>query len=493
MSGAIRTLRTQKWWSSKMPPLLGVAGLAILRSQISAPDAYARIVAALFGSGIAAAGFAYVINDIFDIENDRVAGKENRMAALAPATRWVLAAGLLAACFLPTLWVDYGGLALILLGVECAGLAAYSVPPIRLKERRALGAAGDAAIAHLLPTLFLVATFTHPTAGISRGDAPWIVALAIWSAATGMKNILWHQIVDREADSASGLATLATTVDVDTVRAWIYKRCYPVEAGAFLAVVVTSLGVAPGLAVALAVALARDGLRVVLGWRYVFDASCEAARGPHLPLIDNRFYETWFPLVVAIHAAMLHTAYWGLPAILLLAFGPNFHRELSESWTAVLASIALIPASWRGWRLEVHGDAAATMARRPRRGWRVEIRVPSDAVWHVKVSWSPQRLRRGHLYAVRMSLRADEERTLTLCATRGRAPWDALGLSRELRVGGRQCDIAQQFVALDDDSRAGIHVLLGGQRPSVEMRDFSLQSLGPIGAAGRDPAHGDTQ
>ena len=74
-----RITRSDNWWYSKIPPLLLVAYVALLSATPGLSIALAAIVGVLF-SLCCVAVFGHVINDIFDVDEDRRVGKPNAMA-----------------------------------------------------------------------------------------------------------------------------------------------------------------------------------------------------------------------------------------------------------------------------------------------------------------------------------------------------------------------------------------------------------------------------
>src|SRR5687767_6128697 len=129
-----RWARPGNWWFSKIPPLLAVAYLAVLNQDIEFGRAALLLGCLVFSfSGVAA--FGHAINDAFDIEQDRQAGKQNAMAALSWSGRSVVILAFLCAAFLPAIVAEYSATAILLLILNCLCPTIYSVPGVRLKER----------------------------------------------------------------------------------------------------------------------------------------------------------------------------------------------------------------------------------------------------------------------------------------------------------------------------------------------------------------------
>src|SRR5580704_15198358 len=86
IGGFFAFARPENWFVSKIPPLLAVAYLEILRLGIAPHDAVQLLACALF-SICSVAIYGHVVNDLFDLDADRLAGKANRLASMQPIGR----------------------------------------------------------------------------------------------------------------------------------------------------------------------------------------------------------------------------------------------------------------------------------------------------------------------------------------------------------------------------------------------------------------------
>src|SRR5262249_23528237 len=127
-------VRLDNWWCAKIPPLLAVAYVQILLGGLDLGRAVLLLGCFLFSVACVAA-YGHVINDIFDLEADRLAGKPNAMARLRRGRPAALAAAFLVAGFLPGIFAGYSIAAACLLFLNYLWPTVYSVPGIRLKER----------------------------------------------------------------------------------------------------------------------------------------------------------------------------------------------------------------------------------------------------------------------------------------------------------------------------------------------------------------------
>ncbi|MEK6406581.1 MAG: UbiA family prenyltransferase [Acidobacteriota bacterium] len=204
-------------WSTSKLPFLGAAALLL-----APPESTAIQVLAIVATVLCWAAFGYCINDVADRGCDLRAGKFNRAANVSPAC-WALFLVLTAASSLSLslFWAaDWAAPALVLGGLLLA--SAYSLPPLRLKERGAMGLAAGAASQWVLPVLAI-------SAAQSRGwSRPAAYCIALLGLAIGIRWMAIHQLQDTMADRRAGVTTYASHGG----------QVWPVLLGAFSAEVV---------------------------------------------------------------------------------------------------------------------------------------------------------------------------------------------------------------------------------------------------------------
>lgn len=200
-------------WSTSKLPYLGASTLLL-----ASPEASAVRVLGILGTVLFWAAFGYGINEVADRDCDLRAGKPNRAVVLSPLS-WVLFLTLTssAAIGLSLLWAADAA-APVFVGVGLLFAVAYSVPPLRLKERGVLGLVAGAASQWVLPVLAIAAA--HPR-GWHRPEA-W--GMALLGLAIGTRWMAIHQVQDAAADRRAGVHTYVSRGG----RAW------PVLLGAFL-------------------------------------------------------------------------------------------------------------------------------------------------------------------------------------------------------------------------------------------------------------------
>jgi hypothetical protein len=322
---ALRAVRPGNWWFSKIPPLLAVVSLDILRER--ADPVHAQLLLGCFlWSIIAIAAYGHVINDAFDVESDASAGKPNQMAGVSLLRRAGLCVALLLAGFAPALIVDLSYPTLLLLGLNYLWPTIYSVPPLRLKERGVAGLACDMLGSHVTPTLVALSMFGITS---SRG-ADWFVGvLVLWSAVLGVKGILHHQVQDRSNDMRSGTVTYVTRASGEGLSRFLTVFNLGVELPVSAALAYITRDWAPCVAVALVAYCALETAKYRFGFQFALTSEAWTIRRS-VPFINESFYVLWVPLAAALQLAASGIRWIWLPVLLVLGFYPNVSTQLTE-------------------------------------------------------------------------------------------------------------------------------------------------------------------
>ncbi len=235
ITGAARVIRYNDWWRTKVPFLFGIY-LWHLGMVYTSPEQPFTHLVAIFMWIIGAAGFGYFVNDWFDIEQDRAAGKANMAEQLGFGKRMALVTGLLVLALAPWFYLPHDTLTLALVGLHLLFFIAYSVPPVRTKERYYWGGINDALYSFALPVLIV----SRAAAGMS-GSLPlaenlqWL--LLGFGFATGMRNITQHHILDRKEDLISATKNVVNRYGLRANVNLIRYLWLPLELSFFLAYV----------------------------------------------------------------------------------------------------------------------------------------------------------------------------------------------------------------------------------------------------------------
>jgi 4-hydroxybenzoate polyprenyltransferase len=198
--------RADSWWEHKLSPILATIYATAALSRIPFPSLW-PVVALALPALIVCASYVSVLNDLTDAKDDQASGKPGRW----PGGARIYPALLLASCMAV-------GVAFLIVWrkdtllfytylLSWLAFTLYSAPPFRLKIRGFWGVLADTSGAHLFPTLFVVVLVYHWTR--TEATAQWMILIALWSFAAGVRGILWHQLEDAVNDRTIGLHTFA--------------------------------------------------------------------------------------------------------------------------------------------------------------------------------------------------------------------------------------------------------------------------------------------
>jgi 4-hydroxybenzoate polyprenyltransferase len=316
-----RVVRAQDWWFYKIPPLLA-AGYATALVFPSAPGhAMAALAAAIFAICMVAT-FGYVVNDLFDLEQDARSGRRNTMVRMRRGARAALCVIPVALAFGALRFVAASPAVFALLSVNLLLPALYSIPPIRLKERGLLGVLADAGAAHAVPTALMVVALTpHEQVSTSRWWA-FLAATCGWALCSGLRGIIVHQVRDQVADAAAGIETFGGRLGPVRARAQTFAVIVPLEGVALLAFLWCVVPFAPVVGLVTLAYGAFEIVKMRAGWHLpLFEPA--AAGEPYIPLLNNEFYELWLPLGLALQLGLGRLVFLWLFAFQIAAFYPN--------------------------------------------------------------------------------------------------------------------------------------------------------------------------
>jgi 4-hydroxybenzoate polyprenyltransferase len=301
--------RWRDWSTSKLPYLAATAFL------LAGRDATALETVAMVATIIGAASFGYCVNDVADRSSDARAGKPNR-AAQVPTAKWAAlmllsAAGSIALSFI---WAaDVAGPILVITSLISA--AAYSLPPVRLKERGIAGILAGAASQWVLPALAMA---SQQPGGWMRPRA-W--AVAVLGLAIGMRWMAVHQMQDAIYDRRADVATFASQGgQVD--RVLLATFCCEL-----LLLPITLTTYAAGVALALLV------LHEIVVQRLRPPLSVRLSGYDDAPL--SEYYFLLLPVALAVERSLRAPAYLLLAGALFL-IGSCYIGKMIAEWRDVL-------------------------------------------------------------------------------------------------------------------------------------------------------------
>lgn len=200
-----KATRAGDWRFSFVPFIIGCVYLWVLGFEIEFSGG--ALIFLLFSLcttfGFAALG--YYINEFFDRDSDRRAGKPNRLDLLSPVLRLLLLLVILCLTFLPWLHLPVGPYTPALIGLEVGLFLLYSLPFPRLKEKPFLSGIVDASYAYVVPLLLSV--YTYSLYAIVQPNL-FLLLFLVSVFFIGVRNITIHHINDVFSDLRSGNPTL---------------------------------------------------------------------------------------------------------------------------------------------------------------------------------------------------------------------------------------------------------------------------------------------
>lgn len=342
----LRPYRAGHWWRFKIPPSLCAAMGFWLLLDFS-PGGGMALAAVAVACLSCAAAFGHAVNEWADRAQDALAGRPNTMAPLGPVARFLSPAVPLAGAFVLALAASAGPLAVALLALEFVLAAAYSLPPVRAKERGAWGVAVEGASTLAVPGLFIAALFFRHAPAAPLAALAFAGTWTVLGLALGIKGILWHQDLDRGADRTAGVRTYGASRTHEEIRRILIRRVYPVEMAALAMVVVILTPAAPLVALFYLLHGLMEAGKVAIDWRVMVGAG----QARYLPFINNFFYELALPL--ALSFSMVRGLFSLLfPVVLILIFYPNIPQQVSEYVRfdkAFRKEVNRIIRDWRGY------------------------------------------------------------------------------------------------------------------------------------------------
>jgi 4-hydroxybenzoate polyprenyltransferase len=320
-------VRPRAWWFNKVPLSVTLI-LALLDGRPFSVGALV-VLATVILTVCAVGNYGYALNDLFDVDEDARLGRTNAVSAAGSPRMWAIV-GASAVCAETFAETAAGALGAILTLIALCLPVAYSVPPLRIKERRWLGVSADALAAHVYPAMLALLAVTHW--GLRPVTTALAVCVAVWSAAAGLRGILSHQLHTADQDRKAGLRTVVHDLGNQRVEKLILAALLPLEVSAFGGVLLSCNG---GVILWLFVALylVYEIVKTVNG-RFVVTAFRPQGQR-YLPFVEESFYKAWGPVVLALDAARADLVYLLLIPAYALLFRPHLRAEMNRFRLAI--------------------------------------------------------------------------------------------------------------------------------------------------------------
>ena len=265
------------------------------------------IAGVFFIAVIGIASLGHFINDIADIKEDSLSGKENFTAGLSFKQKILSAFLLLFLSVAPWFYLKTDPLIITLLILQLFLFVTYSFYPVRLKNRHFWGVLADALYGHVIPALVVLAVFSYYGANHNLFSLKnsFSVILVIWLLAKGMRNIILHQIDDRKKDKQVMVNTFVVRFGGVFSLNLINRLIFPVELIVFIVLISFAGSAFPLFFLFLLAFIVFTIIKFSL-WK-IFVLPPRQMRLKFLFFL-NDFYEDWLPLI--IFAYLINVNYW---------------------------------------------------------------------------------------------------------------------------------------------------------------------------------------
>ncbi len=198
--------RANDWKSSFVPFVMGFVYLWLLIFQLKPTKHTGFLCLFSLLTTIGFASFGYLINEFFDQDEDKRAGKLNRFETIGVGYRSILFMTSILLTFLPWIYLPSNKWSWVLICFEISSFLLYSIPPIRLKRFPLISCVFDASYAYLIPIILSMHTFSiYIDKSLFTSHLIWLTIPAFF---IGFRNIVLHQIKDLIGDFHAQRKTL---------------------------------------------------------------------------------------------------------------------------------------------------------------------------------------------------------------------------------------------------------------------------------------------
>ena len=309
---------------------------------------YIRDVGLFLVLSLSGTAYGYLVNDLADVELDLRAGKPNVFHDVSYAKSVLVVAVvfcLVILCGLP--FVDRPGF-VPLWGAWFLTATLYSLPPVRLKERGALGLLATIAAQQTIPAAMAFSALGY----LQTGGA---LAFISYITLRGISSDVGHQMRDRERDVAAGARTFAArhshkviasiygiSLELETLLLCVVLFVLlvdipPVRLGSLTVAIAWPLVL--GYLILLPFTLGRAWLRLRRGdWVDPYDESPEGPPRDLLHLIHHPFPT----VIMSLYLAIWLTIYYWPNAVFVLGLILLYRLYDIKRWAGVWPVRALL-------------------------------------------------------------------------------------------------------------------------------------------------------
>ena len=314
----LQVIRWKEWYDSKVP-LFFVCFYYLCLKETVVQRHYLRDYTVVLLFACLFLAFGYYINDLSDIEIDKIVGKQKIIHSFSPFIARIIAIVLAFSGIVSALaYVGVSALSLLIIGISYFFAVTYSLPPFRIKEKGEWGLIISALAQRSFPIMFVFLVF-------GSFDFDTILFFLLYFLI-GIRWILVHQLQDLQNDITSNTTTFATRFGYGRTRLILYVFfCFEV-----INLIILSIRLAVKTPITLLVPLLYVsilGLNYIL-WKNV-DQPYHLTIYKRIALAD--YYYAYWPFFLSIVLVLNQPLLWPILVISFIWHFSYFYKEI-KTW-----------------------------------------------------------------------------------------------------------------------------------------------------------------
>lgn len=228
----LNAVRVSDWWKSKFGTFFAIIYATAILHKIPFYELL-PVIGFLLLALIPGACFVSIINDLTDIEEDKLVGKKNFFAEKSKPLGYFLI--FICLLFGAVVCLFLSKISLLLYLAAWIVFSFYSIPPFRLKNRGVFGVLADALGAYLFPQIFVISVLSE---WFQKDlNLYWFGAVGVWSMCLGLRGIISHQFTDKKNDEKAGVKTFVRNYSQQFIKKLLTWLIFPLEIIAFGAMI----------------------------------------------------------------------------------------------------------------------------------------------------------------------------------------------------------------------------------------------------------------
>lgn len=211
----LRSVRIEDWIISFIPQIFGFCFFFIYYFDGSFDINTLGHLLLFVVSSIGFAAFGYYINDFYDIEIDRKAGKKTVLGSLTKQQKKGILFSSITCMFFPWFFLPVNEYSGVLIVSELILFFLYSHPLFRLKEHWILSVIIDALYAYMIPFILCLVTFSLYYQRITDSYILFVIGTFF---IAGCRNIILHQLNDYNNDLKVGIQLIPHIIGINKTK-----------------------------------------------------------------------------------------------------------------------------------------------------------------------------------------------------------------------------------------------------------------------------------